>query len=63
MFIKPLKQLRYETCVNLNFIIPQIQRPEPAIFAVSKGPLERLGTMVSGNFGNNEEHKKLSEEE
>jgi hypothetical protein len=31
LFIKPLKQLRYETCCNLNFIIPAIKVDEKEI--------------------------------
>ena len=36
LFIKPLKQLRHETCCNLNFIIPAIQKEEKKIGAPEK---------------------------
>jgi hypothetical protein len=62
LFIKPLKQLRYETCCNLNFIIPPNPKPEPLKVAAD-GPLQRLGTMVSGKFGNPDEHLKICDED
>jgi hypothetical protein len=50
LFIKPLKQLRYETCCNLNFIIPAIQKEEKKIGAAPEKVSKRKTSDFPCNF-------------